>query len=225
MPGINFRRKFFVLDTNIIVDNFVEKKYAHKHLENIKSKVAGYTFFILPNICIAEVYKVIARKILIENAKNLNDIDTMKEYKQVRNEFSTQISRTDQWINIDESKVVNHNIAPSYYNLDFQRYHLLNCQHLYPFIAKFNKNLKTEKNKEISNVDMFIVAQTMELTYLFDVNHVCLLTADRDLIEFGNYLQKLPEPEKKKFSVPDFVKYPQIIGINDRKGIEYFISK
>jgi len=222
---MDIRRKFFVLDTNIIVDNFVEKKYAHKRLENIKSGVAGYTFFILPNICIAEVYKVIAKKILIENAKNLNDIGVMNEYKQVRNEFSKQISRTDQWINIDDSKVVSRNVAPSYYNLDFQRYHLLNCQHLYPFIAKFNKKLKFEKNKEISNVDMFIVAQTMELTYLFDVNHVCLLTNDGDLVEFGNYLQNLPNPEKKKFSVPDFIKYPQIIWISDRKGIENFISK
>lgn len=203
------KRKNFILDTNVMVGYFVENKFAI--INELKNKSYPIQFF-LPNIVIAEVYKVFSRKIVEEGLKLEEDPGKSKFYGWFE-KFSSQISRRDQWLKGDK--------APTFINLDFQRYHLLNCQHIFHFLIYFNK----ENNCEVGNIDMLIVGQAIELTRLLGRENIALLTNDSNLVKFGRYLNERNLDQRKKLAVPQFIEYPNIIRVTDNASIEEFLKE
>ena len=101
-------RTYLLVDANVLVHYYlgdhtgVEQVFSRIEAMRKKPFVSPITIFV-PNICIAEVYKALARR-RYGKPTGQNKQMSVEEYKKVLLKFSNDIARTDQWTGIDDKK-------------------------------------------------------------------------------------------------------------------------
>lgn len=215
--------KYFLIDANAIIDYYTgSNRDTWRIFKNIEEKRRIYSdhciIVFIPNFCIFEVYKNLAS--MCYGRKKIEE----ETYKKVRQDFSNDISRTDQWSGIDDIKVkekVSKKYKQKYFHLELSRYHILNGHYIYPFV-----HLAEDKEHHLSSLDVLIIAQGIELTKMYGKDNFAILTSDKGICKLGEILQDLSEDDLKNHNLLEYYRnyYPRIINARKYREYEDFIK-
>ena len=136
-------KKFFLLDTNVIVDFYTGDPRIKKVFTELrKGGQRGEYLIFIPNFCIGEVFSVLASKCYYE--ERVNEKITEDKFKKAKWDFIDDVSRDDEYKRLQ-----------LYYHVELNRYHLFNAHLVYQPAWEFLKKehaarrlLKKDGNKK-----------------------------------------------------------------------------
>lgn len=211
-------KKFFLLDTNVVVDYYVGNPKVKKVFEDLLNKQKNNKCIIfIPNFCIGEAFNILANLCYYKNEISPED------FKKAKMKLISDVSRDYEYKR-----------PQIYCHVELSRYHLLNAHLIYQpawdFLKRSHeqgKYIKKDGSKKFpSTFDLLVIAQGIELAHTYSDNDFAILTSDEVVLELCKYFRTLTHEERISFiklieDSPDAFKnlssfkYPRAIDARD----------
>lgn len=186
------QKNYFLVDANFLVNKYLplkfytkpdkriqsEKRRIEKSLEwwaEIDSQVkAGKARIYIPDVCIAEAFKVLAKKYYQEGI-----IPKPTDYNNIRNKMSKDIRLASKVLKTQKRVVRFHDIST--------------CRDIVIAVDRFFE-MFMKKNKNVQIVDLILVATAKYLMDFFDIpkERLHIITLDTHLYEGSRKITELP---------------------------------
>ncbi|MBI3405422.1 MAG: hypothetical protein HY046_08195 [Acidobacteria bacterium] len=138
------------------------------------------THWFIPNVCIAEVFKAIAKYRYDKTQKtNL----TADEYNRCLDDFRRDI----HW-------------GKKFYPYDLNRYHVIAADEIIPF--EFEVERKARKSREtkydfLSSLDILVIAMACELSFLYGQQKITLVTKDSRMSRVCDQMRRISDKDRQ----------------------------
>ena len=228
---ISVRKKILLLDANVLVDYYLkQKKKIIESVENLRgARLSGRCLLFVPIFCIAETFSTFAKKRFLNSTPKKKDAINVNISLEAKWAFDRDVSREYEFHKIQY-------FTP----LPLDRYHLFNAHLVYEpawkRIAELQRKYPKDFGKKfLSTFDLLVIAQGIEMTYLYHEEDFRLITSDVLMLRICEYLRTLKEPDKLSFARrereddgqytfrKDF-KYPRTLKAWDPKEVDEFLG-
>lgn len=167
-------KKYILLDTNVLIDYYVNNDHKIVKLIDflIENAKKNKVQLLISNICIAEVFKVLAQEHYLKENKNC----PIDKYWDIKQRFSDHVTRSFKYGRFQQ-----------FHQFDLKSLHIVNADLIFRPAMLFAKS--NYPKIHISTIDLLLLAQGIELSFLFTDHKFCILTSDGFIYDLAKHLK------------------------------------